>query len=98
MWTGKIETQTLWFDKRAVLLNLGTQVVAQGFVQEMGCAMIAYGILAALLNDTGLYTFPDTQVAFGELTIVYSETLDGAARILNLEVSHCATEIATVAN
>ena len=73
--TGKVETQSLWLYQGTALLYLWPNQVTQGFMQQVGRAVVAHGIFAALRDDVGLYLITDAQIAFAHLSIVNDEAL-----------------------
>src|SRR5579859_1310457 len=65
-------------------------------MQQMRGAVVAYRILAPLLNHTGLYSIAHAHVAFAHLAVVNNQPLERAARILYLKDAHRAGNSAPV--
>ena len=66
-------------------------------MQQMGSAVVAHGVFAALLNYTGLHAIAYTHVTFADITVVDDQTFKGTARILYLKNTHWPGDIALIA-
>jgi hypothetical protein len=96
--TGKVKTQSLWLYQGAALLYLWPNQVAQGFMEQMGRAVVAYGIFATLRDDAGLYLITDAQIAFVHQPIVNDETFEWTLCVFDMEDTNAASDIAMIAN
>src|SRR5437588_9747869 len=94
---GKVEAQAFWFNQGAPLFCLRTQHISQRFMQQMGSAVVAHSIFAALLDYTGLHAIAYTNMSFADVAIVDDQTFKGAARILYLEDTQRPGDIALIA-
>ena len=67
-------------------------------MQQMRGAMVAHDILAALADHVALHAVSHAQMTFVDLSIMDDLALDGFARILNLEGTQRARQLALVAD
>src|SRR6202035_4855681 len=92
------ETQPLRLYQGTALLYLWPKQVAQGFMEQMGRAVVAHGIFATLRDDAGLYLITDAQIAFAHLSVVNDEAFERALRVFDMEDANVASDIAMIDN
>src|SRR5947207_5422158 len=95
--TGKVEAQAFWFNQGAALFGLRTQQVTQGFMQQMGGAVVAYSIFATLRCNARLHAITYTHVAFADVAVVDNQSFERATRVLYLEDAHRPADISLIA-
>ena len=78
----EVETQTVGRDQRAALLNVRTQMPAQGRVQQVCCRVVARNVGVALGVHTGARHVTDARLALDDFSDVHDQPTNGPPHFL----------------